>query len=88
MGPPADKKYAVEPVGVDTIIPSPDATVNNTLLMYISIYKQWGLAPLDITNSFKTWYSNFYSPAYDKEPLSLSFLSTINCPAVLKCSIY
>lgn len=40
IGPPADKKYAVEPVGVDTIIPSPDATVNNTLLMYISIYKQ------------------------------------------------
>jgi len=39
IGPPADKKYAVEPVGVDTIIPSPDATVNNTLLMYISIYK-------------------------------------------------
>lgn len=54
IGPPADKKYAVEPVGVDTIIPSPDATVNNTLLMYISMYKQCGFAPRDITNSFKT----------------------------------
>lgn len=28
-GPPADKAYAVEPVGVDTSIPSPDVVVSN-----------------------------------------------------------
>lgn len=27
MGPPADKEYAVEPVGVDTIIPSDEKLV-------------------------------------------------------------
>lgn len=88
IGPPADKKYAVEPVGVDTIIPSPEATVSKTSLMYISIYKQCGLAPLDITNSFRTWYTNFSSSFSFKIPYNLNFLSTTNCPDVLKCSIY
>lgn len=35
-GPPADRAYAVEPVGVDTSIPSPDVVVNNYLFTYIS----------------------------------------------------
>ena len=33
IGPPADKKYAVDPVGVDIIRPSPAATVSSLSLI-------------------------------------------------------
>lgn len=36
IGPPADKEYAVEPVGVDISIPSPAVSVIFSLLIKIS----------------------------------------------------
>jgi len=53
IDPPADKLYAVEPVGVEIMRPSPTSVVIKLLSNQISSYTEVGHGPLSITISFK-----------------------------------
>ena len=53
--PPHDRLYAVLPVGVEMISPSPMIDVNLLPSMYKSNAVLYGEVPRSITTSFKTW---------------------------------
>ena len=52
IGPPADIEYAVDPVGVQTITPSPEKLVASTPSQQIAIWMTRAIAPLVTTASF------------------------------------
>ena len=54
IGPPAAKLYAVLPVGVEMIRPSPTQVVKKFSSMKISKETQYGEGPRSITTSFTT----------------------------------
>lgn len=55
IDPPADKLYAVDPVGVEIMIPSPLTVVRGTSFTKISNLAMNSASPLDITTSFNAW---------------------------------
>jgi len=53
--PPADMLYAVDPVGVLMITPSPTKVVNILSSINMSNWTEYGDGPLSKTISFRTW---------------------------------
>ena len=51
MGPPADMEYAVEPVAVQTMMPSPEKAVASTPSHETPIWMTRAMAPLVMTTS-------------------------------------
>ena len=75
MGPPADRQYAVEPVGVETMSPSARYAVANWPATETSRLMMRLIADLVMTTSFSATYS-----------LSRSPCRTIRAPSIIRSS--